>query len=236
MGVIDILDGATTGTKTVTLILDAALEERWLAISADLEKAAASDTDTGSLAMPETTRIVNEMEEIREQVEASQVTFHFAPMDWAARLALQAAHPPREGDAVDSARGYNVATFIPAIIRATCVKIVSHDGDESTVIPDATWAHLLGDAATDPPTRSTLTFGQVQRLFAKASATDEGVSRVPPSARFLLGSQDSGASLAQPSPGKGRPRSGSAGGSRRGSRSTSTGKKAPQTPEGSSGP
>lgn len=234
MGVLDIMAGATVGTKQETLILDAALEERWLELTTKLEKAAASDVDTGSLAMPATTAIVNEMEELREAVEASQVTFHFAPMDWPSRLALQADHPPRDGNTIDRVRRFNVETFIPALIKATCVKTVDHAGDEATEIPDATWDHLLGNPQADPPVKPTLTLRQVERLYAKASATDDGVSRVPPSARSLLGSQDSGASLAQPSPGTSR-RSGSAAGSPRGSRKSPTAKKAAPKKAESSG-
>lgn len=242
MSVLDKLAAASTRTREETLILDAALEEKWERLSRGLDQAISADekvtADTvdgqaPSLAMPATTKAIDELEAIREQVEASQVTFTFAPMDWTERLTLQSNHPPREGNVVDQMRGYNTATFIAALIKATCVKVVDAAGDESTDIPSATWDHLLGNPDTDPPVKPTLTHGQVARLFAAASATDTGVSRVPPSARFLLGVQDSGASLAQPSPGT-SPRSASAAGSRRGSQRSSTAKKAAPKKAGSS--
>lgn len=233
MGVLDKLDGATTRTEVVDLIMDAALAERWEELSNQLDDAAKSDYDSGSLAMPAATKTVNEMDKIRDQVEASRVYFHFEPMDWTERLSLQAEHPPRPSAAIDQLRGFNVATFIPALIRATCVKVVDEVGDESTEIPAATWDTLLGNPAAEPPVRPKLAAGQVDRLYAAASKSNQGVSRVPPSARFLLGSQDTGASLAQPSPGT-PPRNGSQAGSPRGSRKSSTAKKAAPTRAASS--
>lgn len=241
MGVLDKLDNATVGTKSVELILDAALDARWEALSRDLDTALTEDTKSvpnadgqgSSLALPALTKTVNEMDEIRDEVLASKVTFVFEPMDWRERIALQAEHPPRENDLLDQTRGYNAVTFIPALIRAACVKVVDADGDEATEIPDEKWDNLLGNPEADPPVKPKLAHQQVARLFAAAQQTDQGASRVPPSARFLLGVQDSGASLAQPSPGT-SPRSGSAAGSRRGSRRSSTAKKAASRKAGSS--
>lgn len=238
MGVLDKLAGATTGTVTVDLILDAALEAEWDLLHRQLEGAYNDDVnlvdDDGngeSLAMPATTRVVNRMEEIRDQVAASKVTFEFKPMDWPDRLALEVDHPPRLDNLVDASRGYDVTTFIPAMIRATCVKVTDAAGDESTDIPRETWDHLLGDPTADPPVKPALTYGQISRLFGAAQRTDTGVTRVPPSARYLLGAQDSGASLAQPSPGT-SPLDGSEDGSPRGSRKSSTAKKAPRKKAG----
>jgi len=247
MGVLDKLASASTGTKQVELILDAALDARWEELSRQLDTAYEADAkllvqDTGSadagpqgpsLALPSTTKVVDEMEEIRDRVIASTVTFWFAPMDWRERIALQAEHPPQEGNLLDQTRGYNALTFVPALIRASCVRVVDQDGDESTDIPDATWDHLLGNPAANPPVKPTLTHRQVSKLFAAAQQTDDG-ARIPPSARSLLGIQDSGASLAQPSPGT-SPRSGSAAGSRRTSRRSSTAKKAAPKKAASSG-
>ncbi len=155
-------------------------------------------------------------------------------MDWDDRILLQAQHPPREGNMADRLRGFNVSTFVPAIIKACCVKATGHAGDEATEIPDEKWGHLLGNPDADPPIRPALASGQVTKLFAAAQDSNQGESRVPPSARFLLESLDSGASLAQPSPGT-PPRSGSTAGSRRTSRKSTTAKKAASTKAGSSG-
>lgn len=247
MSVLDKLDSATTGTRDVEIILNAALEAKWERLSRELDSALTDDSKVvddngqgGSLALPATTRVVDAMEEIRDQVIASKVTFRMEPMDWRDRLPLQADHPPREGNLVDQARGYNTMTFIPALIRASCVKVIDADGDEATDIPDEKWDNLLGvtaDPTADPPVKAVkpkLTHGQVSRLFAGAQEADQGATRVPPSARSLLGVQDFGASLAQPSPGT-SPRDVSTGGSPRGSRKSSTAKKAAPKKARSSG-
>lgn len=226
MGVLDTLGAATTGTVQVTLILDGALDAEWTRLSLELSNASQVDYDNGSLAMPATTAIVEQMEAIRERVEASQVTFDFVPMEWPDRLTLMAKHPAREGDVVDQMRGYNVTTYISALIKASCVKVTDQQGDESTTIPDSTWTHLLGDPNANPPVKPALAPGQVTRLHSAATDANQGASRVPPSARSLLVSQDSGASLAQPGPGKAPHRNGSEDGNRPGSPKSSTGKKA----------
>ncbi len=207
---------------------------RWEALSNELDAAAKADTDSGSLALPATTKIVDEMDAIRDQVQASQVTFTFEQMDWTDRAVLQAEHPPRDGNIGDRMRGFN-ATYIPALIKATCVKVTDANGDEATDIPAETWDHLLGNPDADPPIRASLAPGHVAKLYAAAQSANQGESQVPPSARFLLGSQDSEASLAQPSPGQARPRSASKAGSPRGSRKSSTAKKAVPKKAGSSG-
>lgn len=230
MGVLDTMGSATRGTREETLILDAALAARWDELNQSLLAATNTDDkdDAGSLAVSSVTRIATEMEEIRGQVEASQVTFEFEPMDWADKVLLQAEHPPRDGNVADRLRGFNVSTFVPAIIKACCVKVTDAAGDEATEIPDEKWDHLLGNPDADPPIRPALAPGQVTKLFVSAQDSNQGESKVPPSARFLLESLDSGASLAQPSPGT-PPPSGGTGGSPRTSRRTSTAKKAAST-------
>lgn len=210
MGVLDTLKGATKARRSVTLILDPALEAEWRALSERLEEAAVSDLQGGSLARPATTEIVEQMEAIREKVATSEVTFTFEQLTWTERLALQAEHPPRKDNAIDRARGYNTDTFTEAVIRASCVSVTDATGDEATDIPADTWTALLG----------TLNFGQMNRLYGAATAVNESEARVPISARSLLETQDSGASLAQPGPGT-SPQSGSKGGSRRSSRKSS---------------
>jgi hypothetical protein len=225
MGVLDTLDTASRTTRTETIILDADLARQWDELSQRLDQAAKSDTDKGSLALPETTRVVNEMDALRDRVLASQVTFTFQQIDWDARVLMQAEHPPRAGNAADRIRGFNLSTFVPATIKACCVKVTDGTGDEATEIPDEKWDRLLGNPEADPPIRPALAAGHVTKLFAAAQETNQGESRIPPSARFLLESQDSGASLAQPSPGR-SPRSASKAGSPRGSQKSSATKKA----------
>jgi hypothetical protein len=234
MGVLDTMATATATKGEVEIILDAELAAKWDGLSAQLQETAESDVDAGSLGLPKFKQVVDEMEAIRDQVAASKVRFIFEQMDWTDRLELQASHPPRDGNVADRMRGFNIATYVPALIKGSCVKVVDANGDEATEIPDETWDRLLGNPEAKPPIRPVLAHGKVTELFVKAQEVNQGETRVPPSARFLLGSLDSGASLAQPSPGT-SPRSGSTGGSRRTSRKSSTAKKAAPKKAASSG-
>lgn len=234
MNVLDTLAKASPNQRTVTMCVDGALQARWDALNADLDAAAEKDSaaDTGSLAMPNLTRIVNDMETIRDQVKASEVTFTFQKMPWTERLQLQADHPPRPGQVIDQLRGFNVLTFYPRLIAKSCVSVTGVDGDTATDIPQTVWDGLLGtpaepvDPAADglpvvPATAGSLNLGQIDRLIAAAEQVNNGATQVPPSARSLLASQDSGTSLAQPGPGTSAP-DGSKGGSRPGSPTSST--------------
>jgi len=215
MGVLDTLAKASKARREVELILDTALEAEWFRLKEELADAADKDFQGGSLAMPATTAIVNQLEEIREQVEASMVTFTFEQIGWAERVSLQAEHPPREGNRIDELRACNLETFTPAVIRATCTGVRGHGEDEPTTVPDETWDTLLPD----------LSYAQIDRLYAAATTVNDGLAKVPTSARFLLETKDSEASLARPGPGTSPP-SASKAGSRRTSRKSSVTKKA----------
>jgi len=220
VSVLDTLRAATPLRKSVPICLDGALQAEWDQVLERLDEAGKNDANRGSLAMPETTKLVDQLDEIRAKMAASEVTFTFERIPWGRRLALQAEHPPRDGNPADLIRGRNIETYFPALVRASCVSAKDADGDEA-VVPDDLWDTLLGVEGT----AGILNFKQVNSLFDAANYVNEGESTVPPSARSLLESQDFGASLAQPSPGT-SPRSGSAGGSRRGSRKSSTKKTA----------
>lgn len=224
MGVLDTIKQASRAKRSVEIVLDSALEDEWLSLKGRLVDAADEDVKTGSLARPATTEIVDQMEAIRDTVEASRVTFVFESLPWEERVGLQVKHQPRKDNRLDTITGYNIETFTPAIIRRACIGALGPGETEATPLTDEVWDDLLGK----------LSYGQIDRLYTAAYAVNDGVTRVPTSARSLLGIQDSGASLAQPGPGPARPRNASKAGSRRGSRSTSTAKKAAPTPEGSS--
>lgn len=215
MGVLDTLAAKSKARREVELILDTALESEWFALKEELSEAASKDFKGGSLAMPATTEIVNRMEAIRDRVEASQVTFTFEQLGWAERINLQAEHAPRDGNRIDALRGCNLETFTPAVIRATCVGVRGVGETESVVIPDEAWDALLPG----------LSYAQVDQLYSAATLVNDGLAKVPTSARFLLETKDSGASLAQPGPGMSAP-SASKAGSRRTPRKSSATKRA----------
>lgn len=220
MSVLDTLNAASAATRDVEIIVDKALDAQWTALAQQLDEAAAKDADpdNGSLSMKNTVSVIDQMEEIREKVQASKVVFTFSQCEWHTYLALQAEHLPRKDSPVDRLYGYNVETFGPALIRSACTHVTGHDDPEpvpADQIPDDTWDRLLG----------SLNYRQFNLLLGGARAVNDQEAQVPPSARSLLGSQDTGASLAQPSPGR-SPRAGSKDGSRPGSPKSSGTKKA----------
>jgi hypothetical protein len=227
MGALDRLAQATKARRDVTLILDVALEAEWQALRDKLSEAADADVMAAinaegqvegpsmANAMPATTALVDRMEALREKVAASQVIFTFESLSWADRITMQAAHPPRPGNRLDDLQGANLDTFMPAIIKATCIGVREQEDAEPEPVPDETWDTLL----------PTLAFAQMQRLYDGAAQVNDGLAQVPSSARFLLETQDSEASSPQPGPGT-PASSDSTGGSPRGSRKSNATKKA----------
>jgi hypothetical protein len=206
------------------MCLDGALQAEWDAAVEAIDDAARSDAQSESLAltMPASKAALEHLDGLAARVEANEVTFLFGAesLSWGEYLRMQADHKPREGNVLDRIRGFNVETFYPALVRATCVS-VSSAGGEAESVPDDVWDTLLGDG--DKP--GSLNLKQVNNLIAGAEFVMNGETAVPPSARSLLKSRDFGASLAQPSPGESPP-SGSKGGSRRTSPKSSTKKTA----------
>lgn len=217
MGVLDKMRGATRARRVHTLCLDAGIQAEHDRLTAGLQAAADRDAREASLAHPakHLTEQVEKLEAIRDRMQDSLVTFTIEPMLWMERIALQAKHPPRKNQAVDTFNGYNVETFLPALVKASTVSVEDAEGDVETDVPDDAWDTMF----------ATLNYGGVDRLSRFALEVNDEDVAVPTSARSLLGSQDSGTSLAQPSPGT-SPRSGSEGGSPLSSPTSSTTKKA----------
>lgn len=212
--VLSALEEATPTSKSVWLCLDGAVQAKWDECLERMDDA--KNSDGGSLAKPELTAAVEEMEGLREQYHASGRFFRFERMPWEKKIALQADHPPRDDDIADRIQGVNIVTYYPALIRGSCVEVTDREGNAAKV-PDSLWDRLLGtqDAA------GALNAKQVDTLAKAAKFVNEGANAVPPSARSLLESQDFGASLAQPGPGT-SPLDDSEDGNPPGSPSTST--------------
>lgn len=219
MSVLDTLKAATPSRRTVTVCLDSALQGEWDALVDQLQDAAKKDA--ASMAKENTGALVDQLDEIRERMAASEVTFVFQQISWSKRVALQADNPPRDKNVVDRINGFNLETYYPALVRACCVEVQGADGDAVTEIPDEVWDSLLGNDGVG----GSLNTGQFNTLIRTATAVNDGETSVPPSARSLLGSQDSGASLESPNPGASLP-SGSADGNPPGSPKSSTTPKA----------
>lgn len=226
MGVLATLSGATPHRRFVKICVDGAAQAEWDRLLAELDEAVDKDGKVGSLAAENTTAKLEQMEAVRERIAASEVGFEVEQLDWTSRIALQADHPPRKDNLFDQVRGYNVETYQMAVVRASTVAVEDVNGDRATEVPEETWRSLLGHGkpGDDDHVKGALNAKDVDKLVRAAVDANDGETKVPPSARSLLVSQDSGASLAQPGPGT-SPRSGSAGGSRRGSPKSSATKK-----------
>lgn len=229
MSVLDTMKAATPLVRRVTLCLDGALQAEHDALVSALPDAALKDKQENSLAADNTARVVKQMERVRAKMLASEVAFSFTALPWFRRMELRAEHPPRDGNLIDNQRdaGYNVETYVPALIREACVSVQGADKKVITDVPEDHWAHLLGRPADSetPAVPPALNFPQVDSLFGAANAANENATTVPSSALSLLGSQDSGESSKRPGPGTSR-RNGSKGGSRSGARKSTTTKKA----------
>lgn len=208
MSVLDTMKGATGLVRQVTLCLDGAMQAEYDALQSQLAETAVEED---SLAGERWTGLAEKMTAIHDRMKASQVTFTFKGLPWMRRLALAGEHPVREGNVADRAAGHNAETYPLALIREACASVKGVDGETVTEVPDDVWDAMF----------AKLNFRQIDVLFTAASQANDSATTVPPSARSLLGSQDSGASSKSPGPGT-SPRSGSKGGSRRGSRGTTT--------------
>jgi hypothetical protein len=217
MTVLDVMKAATPLVRRVTLCLDGTLQAEYDGLLGALTEAAFKDKTEQSLAADNVAKVVRQIERVRDKMLASEVSFSFKALPWFRRMELQSQHPPRDGNLVDRGSGYNVETYIPALIRECCTSVQGADKKVVTEIPDEHWDHLFSPDG--------LNFKQVDDLFEAAQNANDSATSVPPSARSLLVSQDSGASSKQPGPGTSPP-SVSKAGSPRARRSSSTTKKA----------
>jgi hypothetical protein len=237
MGVLDAIANATVARGTVILCMDATLHEEYDRLVAQLNEVAPRD----NMGRTKTRPIVEAMEANREKAAESEVEFTFQALPWIDRMELEAAHPAREDDEHDKLRGFNRVTLIPALIRASCVRVKQlSTGDETSDIPDEHWDHLLGDGKKK---QGVLNRQQIIDLWSTAAGVNDVGPSVPMSALALLNPPATDESSKPPAPGESAPAVGKAG-SRPTSRKSSTTKKAaspgtsrkPPSPNGTSTP
>jgi hypothetical protein len=125
------------------------------------EELADVDTSSGSLALTAVGAIADRMDEIRDRVQASEVTFTVRRRQLCVDRVhlLQAEHPPRDGNLLDRIKGFNVETFYPALIRKTCVHRLQRRrrprGDDRGRV-----GHPAREPATDSPRQPEPESGQ----------------------------------------------------------------------------
>lgn len=110
MSVRDLIASAKPQARTVELCLRGDLV-------ADLEDAARR---AATAATPEAKQAAaDDIARMRAEMAASVIVARLEAMPRAAWLALLAEHPPRDGEAVDQASGFNTATFYEAVVRGS---------------------------------------------------------------------------------------------------------------------
>lgn len=151
----DIIASAKPREASVTICVAGDLAGQYEALARDLaeanEQARTSLADGGQAVA-----IAQQMEQLREQMKAAEVTFTFRAVGRRRWSDLLAEHPPRE----NQPERYNLATLPLAVVQASCV--------EPAMTADQ--AERLADALSD---------GAFNELFDAAwrANTDEG--RVP---------------------------------------------------------
>lgn len=112
----DIIASAKPREASVTICVAGDLAGQYEALARDLaeanEQARTSLADGGQAVA-----IAQQMEQLREQMKAAEVTFTFRAIGHRRWSDLLAEHPPREG----RSERYNLATLPLAIVQASCV-------------------------------------------------------------------------------------------------------------------
>lgn len=139
----DILDDADFAYRDVPVCLKRSARSRWEEAQAKLlemveliEATRGADgkimATAGRLAAKED--LARQVRALEEEIAENTVTFHVVGMPFPEYNAIMVDHPPREGNLVDRALGYNVATFHPAVVRASI---------RDPQMSDAQWAKLI---------------------------------------------------------------------------------------------
>jgi hypothetical protein len=226
MSVLDTIKAATAARARVKICLDGALRAVHQDLQEQLVAASRKAIESESFSDGGAREIAEKMDQVSKQMAASEVTFTFERLVWSRRLALQAEHPPRkttnpdgteQDHPTDKALGFNMDTFAPALIRECCVEVVNASGSIAAGddLTDELWETLF----------DKLNLAGVDELFGTAKSVNDLGATVPTSALALLKNQASDESSTPPEPGESA-QNGSKAGNRRGSRKSSTTKKA----------
>jgi hypothetical protein len=170
-----LIDGAQLPRRTVDLCLRGDLQEEF----EDLERQLQEENSRARTSLADGGRareIAEAMEALREQMVASTVVFRLQALPRGEFRDLVAQHPPRDGNKIDHANGYNVDTFEPVMIR-TCLL--------EPELTDEQWDRLVNKALTTnqwinlAAVAGALNFRRVEIPFSAAASmrlqsSDEG--------------------------------------------------------------
>ena len=133
-----ILTGARLPEDRVSICTRGDLVVEWRRLGRELAEAKVKAGADPRLAGGGAAGIVERMEALRAEIEASTVEFRLRALPRKRWAELADAHPPRKKDGKvhpdDVAMGVNRDTFLPALVRASTVE---------PKLRDETWAALL---------------------------------------------------------------------------------------------
>lgn len=184
-----ILTGARLPEDRVPVCTRADLVAEWKRLAQELTEAKARDLADPRLAGGATTALVERLEGLRAEVEASTVEFRLRALPRKQWNNLADAHPPRQKDGKvhpeDVNLGANAATFLPALVRASTVE---------PKLKDETWAALLD------PDGELLGEQQWRRLWRACWNLNVAAIDVPFSVAGLLTTELSASGSGSPEP------------------------------------
>lgn len=184
-----ILAGARLAEDRVPVCTRADLVAEWKRLGRDLAEAKVTDAADPRLAGGATVALVERMEGLRGQIEASTVEFLLRALPRKRWTDLADAHPPRKDAAKvhadDAAMQVNRETFLPALVRASTVE---------PKLRDETWRALLD------PDGELLGEQQWRRLWRACWNLNMAEVDVPFSVAGLLTSPPSGSGSGSPEP------------------------------------
>lgn len=166
------------------LIASAALPERTVSLCvrgdlvAEVERlerelaALRAGSDTRLSGNAEARKIATRIEDLREQMQSATVEFTMRAMRRRDFQKFLAAHPPREGNAVDRAVGFNTETYIEGLVRECIVTPEITDEQWDTLCDSMTaaqWQEFVDAAKTLNMERVSVPFSLRASLLLQAS-------------------------------------------------------------------
>lgn len=200
----EVLAKARPAERSIRLCLRGDLVAQWEDLERQLAKAQ-TQTAGDSLAGTGASAIAKAMEELREQMDDSTVTFVVRALPRPAYRAFVAAHPPRQGPdgkpIEDDADGINTETFGFDLARACVVEPEMTDEEYAHLVDD-----ILSDRQFEQLTIAALAVcrGDVDIPFSYAASTltsTSGGGSNAPSGSVSASNGSTAGSLASPSSG-----------------------------------
>ena len=180
-----ILTGARLPEDRVPVCTRSDLVVQWQRLGQELAAAQLKSKADPRLAGGDTAKLVERMEALRAEVEASTVEFVLRGLPRKAWNELVEAHPPRKNDDGDVQMDVNRETFLPALVKASTVE---------PKLKDETWQALLD------PASELLSTQQWRHLWRACWNLNVRELDVPFSVAGLLTSLVSGSGSGSPDP------------------------------------